>query len=114
MDTVSRLRAMASLCRQTAAHHPDRSWRLLAEAEYWEHLAKDALRDHSCTSAFPLQAIRDDENTTQSARSMAFSVTFCSGRRDSQTSSRADSQTSSREYEQVSSRNRTYITKKLN
>lgn len=39
METVRRLRAMASLCRQSAAHHPDRSWRLLAEAEYWEHLA---------------------------------------------------------------------------
>ena len=35
MDTLSRLRAMASLCRQTAAHHPDRSWKLLAEAEFW-------------------------------------------------------------------------------
>lgn len=71
MNTVSRLRAMASLCRQTAAHHPDRRWKLLPEAEYWEHLANDALRDHSCTSAFPLPAIRDDENTTQSAPSMA-------------------------------------------
>jgi hypothetical protein len=39
METVCRLRAMASLCRQTAARHPDRSWKLLAEAEYWEHLA---------------------------------------------------------------------------
>lgn len=45
MDTASRLRAMASLCRQTAAHHPDRSWKLLAEAEYWEHLANDAPLD---------------------------------------------------------------------
>lgn len=52
MDTVCRLRAMASLCRQTAAHRPDRSWKLLAEAEYWDRLANDALRDQSCTSAF--------------------------------------------------------------
>ena len=53
MDTVCRLRAMASLCRQTAAHHPDRSWKLLAEAEYWEHLANDALRSvvHICLPA---------------------------------------------------------------
>jgi len=71
MDTVCRLRAMASLCRQTAAHHHDRSWKLLAEAEYWEHLANDALRDQSCTSAFPLPAIGDDANTTQSAHGMA-------------------------------------------
>lgn len=71
MDTVCRLRAMASLCRQTAAHHPDRSWKLLAEAEYWEHLANDALHDHWCASAFPLAAIGDDANTTQSAPSMA-------------------------------------------
>ncbi|RXH04131.1 hypothetical protein [Bradyrhizobium vignae] len=42
MDTAGRLRAMAVLCRQTAARHPDRSWKLLAEAEYWEHLARDA------------------------------------------------------------------------
>ncbi|MBP2431542.1 hypothetical protein ABIF38_002866 [Bradyrhizobium japonicum] len=46
MEAVSRLRAMASLCRQSAAHHPDRSWKLLAEAEYWEHLAAAALSDH--------------------------------------------------------------------
>ncbi|MDN5005646.1 hypothetical protein ACFQZO_32850 [Bradyrhizobium sp. GCM10027634] len=71
MDTVSRLRAMASLCRQTAAHHPDRSWKLLAEAEYWEHLANDALLDHSCTSGISLPAIGDDADTTQSAHSMA-------------------------------------------
>lgn len=45
MDTAGRLRAMAVLCRQTAALHPDRSWKLLAEAEYWEHLANDAPLD---------------------------------------------------------------------
>jgi len=71
VDTVSRLRAMASLCRQTAAHHPDRSCKLLAEAEFWEHLADDALRDQSCTSGFQLPAIGDDANATQSAPSMA-------------------------------------------
>ncbi|WP_084298996.1 hypothetical protein [Bradyrhizobium sp. WSM1743] len=46
MDTAGRLRAMALLCRQTAARHPDRGWKLLAEAEYWEHLANDAPVDH--------------------------------------------------------------------
>ncbi|OAF13092.1 hypothetical protein AYJ54_44730 [Bradyrhizobium centrolobii] len=53
METVRRLRAMASLCRQTAAYHPDRSWRLLAEAEHWEHLANEALLEHfkECTAS---------------------------------------------------------------
>jgi hypothetical protein len=43
METAQRLRAMAALCRQSAALHPDRSWKLLAEAEYWEHLAATPL-----------------------------------------------------------------------
>jgi hypothetical protein len=53
METVRRLRAMASLCRQSAAYHPDRSWKLLAEAESWEHLAAAALSKHlkDCTAA---------------------------------------------------------------
>jgi hypothetical protein len=44
---------MASLCRQTAAYRPDRSWKLLAEAEYWEHLADAELVEHfrECTSS---------------------------------------------------------------
>jgi len=40
MNKVRRLRAMGSLCRQQAAYSPDQSWKLLAEAEYWEHLAE--------------------------------------------------------------------------
>ncbi|SIO37755.1 hypothetical protein SAMN05443247_04600 [Bradyrhizobium erythrophlei] len=53
METVRRLRAMASLCRQSAAYHPDRRWKLLAEAEYWEHLANAALLEHfeDCTAS---------------------------------------------------------------
>jgi hypothetical protein len=43
METARRFRAMASLCRQTAKRNPDRSWKLLAEAEFWEHLAAVAL-----------------------------------------------------------------------
>jgi hypothetical protein len=46
METAQRFRAMATLCRQSAALHPDRSWKLLAEAEYWEHLAATALPAH--------------------------------------------------------------------
>lgn len=53
METVRRFRAMASLCRQTAAYHPDRSWKLLAEAEFWEHAADVALLEHyrECTAS---------------------------------------------------------------
>jgi hypothetical protein len=43
MEAARRFRAMALLCRQTAALQPGRSWQLLAEAEYWEHLAAAAL-----------------------------------------------------------------------
>ena len=52
METVRRLRAMASLYRQSAAYHPDRSSKLLAEAEYCEHLTAAALSDHfkECTA----------------------------------------------------------------
>jgi hypothetical protein len=39
MKKVRRLRAMGSLCRQQAAYNPAQSWKLLAEAEYWEHMA---------------------------------------------------------------------------
>lgn len=53
MEMVRRLRAMASLCRQTAAYHPDNNWKLLAEAEYWEHLADAALLEYfrECTAS---------------------------------------------------------------
>ena len=54
METVRRLRAMASLCRQSAAYNPDRSWKLLAEAEYWEHLASAALIEHCAASSTDL------------------------------------------------------------
>ena len=67
MDTASRLRAMASLCRQTAAHHPDRSWKLLAEAEYWEHLANDVSLDHFelCQVGSPLHGERSITQPTE-------------------------------------------------
>ena len=39
MEKVQRLRAMGSLLRQQAAYNPSHSWKLLAEAEFWEHLA---------------------------------------------------------------------------
>lgn len=64
MEKVRRLRAMASLCRQTAAYHPDRKWKLHAEAEYWEHLASDVLREHfaECTASSLGQPIANANN----------------------------------------------------
>jgi len=52
-ENCTPLRAMTSLCRQGAAYRPDRSWKLLAEAEYWEHLANAALLEHfqDCTAS---------------------------------------------------------------
>jgi hypothetical protein len=46
MKSASQYRALASLCRQTAAYHPDKSWQLLGQAERWEHLAEEALASH--------------------------------------------------------------------
>jgi hypothetical protein len=46
MNKVRRLRAMGSLCRQQAAYNPDQSWKLLAEAAYWEHLAEAEVSFH--------------------------------------------------------------------
>jgi hypothetical protein len=46
MNKVRRLRAMGSLCRQQAAYNPDQSWKLLAEAAYWEHLAEVEVFNH--------------------------------------------------------------------
>lgn len=53
MESILRLRAMGSLCRQHAAYRPDRAWNLLAEAEYWEYLADRALAFHfkECNTA---------------------------------------------------------------
>ncbi len=46
MNKVRRFRAMGSLCRQQAAYNPDQSWKLLAEAAYWEHLAEVEVSSH--------------------------------------------------------------------
>jgi hypothetical protein len=46
MKNVRRFRAMGSLCRQQAAYNPAQSWKLLAEAEYWEHLAQVEMSSH--------------------------------------------------------------------
>ncbi|WBL80833.1 hypothetical protein I3J27_10575 [Bradyrhizobium xenonodulans] len=46
MEKVRRLRAMSSLCRQQAAYNSMNKWKLLAEAEYWDHLADLELSAH--------------------------------------------------------------------
>jgi hypothetical protein len=46
VKAIRRMRKMASLCRQQAAYNPAQSWRLLAEAEYWERLAQAETSSH--------------------------------------------------------------------
>jgi hypothetical protein len=43
LENVRRYRAVASLCRQTAAFRPIQRHSLLAEAARWEHLALSEL-----------------------------------------------------------------------
>ncbi|MGL3107988.1 MULTISPECIES: hypothetical protein [unclassified Bradyrhizobium] len=55
MEKVRRLRAMGSLCRQNAAYNSMNKWKLLAEAEYWEHLAELELSSYfeECNAVSP-------------------------------------------------------------
>jgi len=39
MENAQQCRAIALLCRQQASIHPQDSWKWLAQAERWEHLA---------------------------------------------------------------------------
>jgi hypothetical protein len=43
MESAQRCRAIARLCRQQASIHPEQSWKWLAQAERWEHLAEARL-----------------------------------------------------------------------
>jgi hypothetical protein len=45
-ERVRRYRAIASLCRQTAAFRPLQRWSLLAQAEEWEHAAVTELEGY--------------------------------------------------------------------
>src|ERR1039458_8825133 len=53
MENVRRYRAMGSLCRQQAAYNPRQKWRLLGQAERWEHLAEEELAGYfkACNAA---------------------------------------------------------------
>jgi hypothetical protein len=46
MQKVRRFRALSSLCRQQAAYNPGQRCELMAQAEYWDHLAEAELAAH--------------------------------------------------------------------
>src|SRR5947207_4923202 len=50
MENVRRYRAIASLCRQTAALRPLQKWSLLDQAEGWERLAVEEASFIVCNS----------------------------------------------------------------
>src|SRR5215208_6714713 len=50
MENVRRYRAIASLCRQTAALRPLQKWSLLDQAEGWERLAAEEAYLMVCNS----------------------------------------------------------------
>ncbi len=50
MKDLARYRVMESLCRQGAVFRPHESWKLLAQAEMWQHKAEDELRGRSVAS----------------------------------------------------------------
>ena len=56
MKDILRYRALGSLCRQQAAYNPSESWKLLAKAEHWEHLAAKELAFHfkECNADHPV------------------------------------------------------------
>ena len=51
MENVRRYRAIASLCRQTAALRPLQKWSLLDQAEGWERLAAEEAYLMVCNSS---------------------------------------------------------------
>jgi hypothetical protein len=51
IENVRRYRAIASLCRQTAALRPLQKWSLLDQAEAWERLAAEEEYFMVCNSA---------------------------------------------------------------
>lgn len=58
MSGLTRYRAMESLCRQSAVFHPLESWRLLAEAEMWNHKAQQEAAGDGEFAAVPPVAVR--------------------------------------------------------
>jgi hypothetical protein len=68
MEKVRRYRAMGSLCRQSAVLNPLHSWKLLGDAERWEHLAEAEIALHfkECNSPSAKPATTPDANDTRS------------------------------------------------
>jgi hypothetical protein len=46
VESIKHYRAVALLCRQQAALHPEATWQWLAEAERYEHLAEAEIAAH--------------------------------------------------------------------
>lgn len=67
MKNASHFRAMASLCRQHAAYNPNDSWKLLAQAEHWEHLAEQELVSHFKESNADRSVYSTDTSESQNA-----------------------------------------------
>ena len=71
MEKVLRYRAMGSLCRQSAVLNPLNSWKLLGDAERWEHLAAIEIASHfkECNSTSLGDAVKSggssDPNDTR-------------------------------------------------
>ena len=71
MKNVRRYRAMGSLCRQSAVLNPLNSWKLLGDAERWEHLAEAemAFRFKECNTTSSSDAVKSggssDTNDTR-------------------------------------------------
>jgi hypothetical protein len=58
MSGLTRYRAMESLCRQSAVFYPLESWRLLAEAEMWNHKAQQEAAGDGELGAVPPVAVQ--------------------------------------------------------
>jgi hypothetical protein len=71
MEKVRRYRAMGSLCRQSAVLNPLNSWKLLGDAERWEHLAEVEIASHfnKCNTTSSSDAVQfggsSDTNDTR-------------------------------------------------
>jgi len=62
MEKVLRYCAMGSLCRQSAVSNPLNSWKLLGDAERWEHLAAVEIASHfkECNTTSSSDAVKSD------------------------------------------------------
>jgi uncharacterized protein YdaU (DUF1376 family) len=80
MNDLVRYRAMESLCRQAAVHHPLESWKMLAEAERWHHKALEeiAARFAECNSSAPAAADTSGGRRLLAGRGLQDRSAYCS------------------------------------